>query len=116
MRQLKRAFTDNHNPLLDRLNIDSSYKIEGVVVSQNWIGYDNVHSPEVPVIRSEHLIAKINSTESLRSTMEWLQNREYLPKKGEHFTLVDEDPITIGNWTLKMHAIELSNSENFFPL
>lgn len=114
--QLKQAFTENYRSLLDKLNIDSSYKVEGVVVSQNWIGYVNVQSSEVPIIRSEHLIAKINSTESLRSTMEWLQNREYLPKKGEHFTLVEADPITIGNWALKMPAIELSSSENFFPL
>ena len=114
--QLKHAFADNHRPLLDKLNIDSSYRVEGIVVSQNWIGYANVQSPEVPVIRVEHLIAKINSTESLLSTMEWLKNRHYLPKVGEHFKMVEGDPITIGNWTLKLHAIELLGRERFFPL
>lgn len=107
VRQLKQAFTDNYRPLLDKLNIDSSYKIEGVVVSQNWIGYANVQSPDVPVVRTEDLLAKINSTDSLRSTMDWLKDREYLPKEGEHFKTVDEDSITIGNWTLKLHAIDL---------
>ena len=116
VQNLKQAFADNHRPLLDKLNIDSSYRIEGIVVSQNWIGYANVQSPEVPVIRAEHLIAKINSTESLQSTMEWLKDRHYLPKAGEHFKLVEGDPITIGNWTLKLHAIELPSRERFFPL
>ena len=116
VRQLKQAFADNHRSLLDKLKIDSSYKIEGVVVSQNWIGYANVQSPEVPVIRSEDLIDKINSTKSLRSTMEWLQNREYLPKEGQDFRLVDEESATIGNWTLKLHEIELLNSEKSYPL
>ena len=78
LQNLKQAFSENHRPLLDKLNIDSSYSIEGVVVSQNWIGYANVQSPEVPVIRTEHLIAKINSTESLLSTME-LVKRPSLP-------------------------------------
>lgn len=114
--QLKQAFVENHRPLLDKLNIDSSYRVEGVVVSQNWIGYANVQSPDVPVVRTEHLVAKINSTDSLRSTMDWLKDREYLPKEGEHFKMVDEDSITIGNWTLKLHAIDLLSRERFFPL
>ncbi len=114
--QLKQACVENHRCLLDKLNIDSCYRVEGVVVSQNWIGYANVQSPEVPVIRAEHLIAKINSTDSLRSTMDWLKNREYLPKEGEHFKMVDEDSITIGNWTLKLHGIDLLSRERFFPL
>ena len=115
-KQLKQAFTDNYRPFIDKLKIDSSYRVEGVVVSQNWIGYANVQSPEVPVIRSEHLIAKINSTESLLTTMDWLRARHYLPKVGVHFKLVDGDPITISNWTLKLHEIELPKDKNFFPL
>ena len=43
--KLKQAFMDNHKPLLEKLGIDSSYRLEGVVVSENWIGYGNVQSP-----------------------------------------------------------------------
>ena len=114
--QLKQAFADNHKPLLDKLNIDSSYRVEGVVVSQNWIGYANVQSPDVTVIRTEHLIAKINSTESLSSTIDWLKDRHYLPKVGVHFKLVEGETIKIGNWSLKLHEIELPSRETFFPL
>ena len=114
--KLKRAFTDNYSPLLDKLQIDSSYHFEGVVVSQNWIGYANVQSPKVPVIRADHLIEKLKVTENLQSTMEWLKDREYLPKEGKHFKMVDGDPLTIGNWSLKSPEIELLVRDTFFPL
>ena len=110
--KLKQAFADNHRPLLDKLNIDSNYRLEGVVVSQNWIGYANAQSPEAPVIRADHLIAKLKTAESLQSTIEWLKDRKYLPKEGEHFKIVDGDPLTIGNWCLKSPEIELLGDEN----
>lgn len=116
IQNLKQAFADNSRPLLDKLNIDSSYRVEGVVVSQNWIGYANVQSPDVPVVRTEDLVRKMNSTDNLQTTMDWLKNREYLPKEGKHFKMVDEDSITIGNWTLKLHAIDLLSHERSFPL
>ena len=59
--KLKQAFAENHKPLLEKLNIDSSYSLEGAVVSENWIGYGNVQSPEVPVIRANHLRKKIRN-------------------------------------------------------
>ena len=105
--KLKQAFEDNYRPLLDKLNIDSSYRFEGVVVSQNWIGYANVQSTEIPVIRANHLIKKLKSTESLQSNIEWLKDREYLPKEGTHFKIVYGDTIAIGNWSLKSPEIEL---------
>ena len=113
--QLKRAFANNHEPLLEKLQIDSNYRLEGTVVSDNWIGYANVQSPEIPVIRSEHLIAKLRATKSLESVMEWLKGRKYLPQEGKHFK-VDKTPITIGNWTMQSPEIELLIEDAFFPL
>ena len=110
VQKLKQAFEDNHRPLLDKLNIDSSYRFEGVVVSQNWIGYANAQSTEIPVIRANHLIKKLKSTEDLQSNIEWLKDREYLPKEGTHFEVVDGETITIGNWILKSPEIELQQS------
>ena len=113
--KLKQAFAENHKPLLEKLNIDSSYSLEGAVVSENWIGYGNVQSPEVPVIRANHLRKKLETTDSLRSTMEWLKDREYLPKEGEHFT-VHRPTTTIGNWTIKWYGIKSLTENAFFPL
>ena len=113
--KLKQAFSDNYEPLLERLNIDSSYRLEGAVVSENWIGYGNVQSPDVPVIRANHLITKLNVTDSLQSTMGWLKDRKHLPKEGEHFIVCR--PITrIGNWHLKWYGIQDLCRSVFFPL
>ena len=113
--KLKRAFAANHEPLLNKLNIDSSYKLEGIVVSENWIGYGNVQSPEVPVIRTNHLIAKLKTTDSLQSTMQWLKDRTYLPNEGEHFR-VQTCTTTIGNWYLEWPGIQSLIQNAFFPL
>ena len=113
--KMKQAFMDNHKPLLEKLGIDSSYRLEGVVVSENWIGYGNVQSPDVPVIRASHLIAKLKATDTLLSTMDWLKGREYLPKEGEHFK-VHRPVTTIGNWNLKWCGIEPLIKDAFFPL
>ena len=112
--KFKQAFANSQRQLLDKLRIDSSYLLEGIVVSQNWIGYANVQSSEVPVIQSDHLIMKLKETETLRSTIEWLKDRKYLPKEGEHFKKIDGDTFTIGNWNLKLHEIELLVQDAFF--
>ena len=113
--KIKQAFARNHKPLLDKLNIASSYRLEGIVASRNWIGYANVQNPEVPVILADHLIAKLKATESLRSTMDWLKNREYLPKEGKDFE-VREIPSTIGKWNLKWSTTRPLIENVFFPL
>ena len=113
--KLKRAFANKHKPLLEKLKIDSSYRLEGIVVSDNWIGYANVQSPEIPVIRSDHLIEKLKATENLKSAMEWLKDRKYLPKEGEHFK-VHRPTTRIGNWSLKWYGIQPLISDAFFPL
>ena len=113
--KLKQAFVENHKPLLEKLNIDTSHRLEGAVVSENWIGYGNVQSPEVPVIRANHLMAKLKATESLQSTMDWLKDRRYLPKEGDHY-LVSRPVTKIGDWNLKWYGIQDLCSHVFFPL
>ena len=113
--KFKQAFAANHKPLLEKLNIDSSYRLEGIVVSENWIGDANVQNPEVPVIRANHLIEKLKVTESLRSTMDWLKNREYLPKEGKDFE-VHEITSTIGKWSVKWSTTRPLIEDEFFPL
>ena len=113
--ELKRAFTNNSEPLLNKLKIDSSYRIEGVVVSENWIGDARVQSAEIPVIQSDHLIEKLNTVSTLQSAIEWLKARKYLPAEGEHFS-VGEDTIEIGRWTLNAPTVDILAREPFFPL
>ena len=115
MIRLKQAFANNHLPLLNKLKIDFSYRLEGVVVSENWIGYADVQSPEVPVIQSDHLIAKLRTAQNLESAIEWLKARKYLPKEGVHFK-VDRELVTIGDWTLNAPIVDLLANEPFFPL
>ena len=113
--KLKQAFSENHKPLLERLNIDSSYSFEGVVVSENWIGHAEVQNPKIPIIRADHLLAKLKATESLQSTMEWLKDRKYLPKEGEHFKIHRFIP-RIGKYHLKWYGIKPLIKDAFFPL
>ena len=115
MLELKQAFADNHKFLLQKLNIDPCYTLEGVVVSENWIGNAEVQSPEVPVIRTDHLIARLKTTDNLQSTMEWLRDRKYLPKEGEHFKIV-RPTYTIGKWYLKWYRLKSLSEDAFFPL
>ena len=113
--QLKRAFAESHKLLLEKLEIDSNYKLEGIVVSDNWIGHAKVQSPEIPVIQINHLTAKLKAAESLRSAMDWLKDRKYLPKVDQHFK-VHNSTATIGKWKLKWYEIEPLIKSTFFPL
>ena len=113
--QLKRAFAESHKLLLEKLEIDSNYKLEGIVVSDNWIGHAKVQSPEIPVIQINHLTAKLKAAESLRSAMDWLKDRKYLPKADQHFK-VHNSTATIGKWKLKWYEIEAVIKSTFFPL
>ena len=113
--KLQRAFANNHQALLARLQIDSSYGLMGTVVSENWVGQTKVKPLEIPVIRSDHLIGKLNATERLQSTMEWLVLRNFLPRKGKHFE-THKHTATIGNWHLKSYVIQPLDSNPFFPL
>lgn len=113
--KFKQAFVDNHEPMLTKLGIDSSYKFDGIVVSENWIGHAHIQSPEVPVIRANHLIEKLKITNSLQSTMEWLRDKKYLPKEGEHFK-IHRFTARIGKWHLKWYGIKPLIKGAFFPL
>lgn len=115
IKKLKTEFSGKNELLLKKLRIDSNYTLGGAVVSQNWIGYADVQSPEAPVIQLNHLIAKLKGGNGLKSTIEWLKNREYLPKLYEDFT-IGETSIKVGDWILKSPVIVRDESEPFFPL
>jgi len=113
--QLMKAFTNGNKWLLERLDVDSSYEVLGVVVSANSIGHSSVQSPRMPVIWEDHLIAKLEATPSLRAVMEWLNKRRYLPAEGEHFE-VGRITATVGRWGLEWYGVKPLISEAFMPL
>ena len=112
--KLKRAFANNHELLLEKLEIDSSYSLEGAVVSENWIGNADVQCSEIPVIQADHLIEKLKVSASLEVVMDWLRTRKYLPKEEEDFK-VHITTHTIGDWSLKWYKIQ-PLSDGTFPL
>lgn len=84
--KIKNAFINCNKKLVrELLDIEPSYELLTIVVSKNWIGHFDVQDPEVPIIRSDHLISKMELLKSLRETISWLIARDYLPKKGKDF-------------------------------
>jgi len=97
-------------PLFTCLNIDESYQITCAVVSENSIGPVWIQCDDVPVIRASHFMSRLRTTKTLRSVMNWLVARDYLPQEGRDFETVEVD-ITIGEWTLAWHGIKVLGEE-----
>jgi hypothetical protein len=104
--KLSNEINNNPNIFFDKLKIDQSYILYYAVVSDNSIGIQNVQNANIPVIQEDHLIKNINSTKSLRKTIDWLSNRNYLPIEGTHYNVV-EIASKIGRWTIKWHGLEI---------
>jgi hypothetical protein len=112
---LKRAFEDNHHPLLGKLRIDATYALYLVLASENWIGHSNAQHPEVSIIKTAHIIGKLEASRDLRETGEWLQHREYLPINTAQYEVI-ETKSTINNWTINWYGIKPLVTNEFFPL
>src|SRR5690606_14532052 len=63
------------------LGIDSSYAFLAAVASQNWIGHAEAQDAGIPIIKVWHLLHRIRDA-GLRDAMQWLSNRDYIPKEG----------------------------------
>jgi hypothetical protein len=77
-----------------------------IVVSKNWIGHFDVQNAEVPIIKSGHLMRKLESSKSLDETISWLKKREYLPIRGKNFDIGYVN-IELGGWKSKWYGIKL---------
>ena len=113
--KIKKSFIEQNKFLFEMLNIDKSYEIGFAIVSENWIGLDNIQHPEAPIILERHLISKIKETKTLKGVIEWLQKRSYLPEEGVHFKIVNMNS-SIGKWLGNWYGIEPLISEDFYPL
>ncbi|MBY5281711.1 hypothetical protein, partial [Anabaena sp. PCC 7938] len=90
------------------LHIEPDYELMTIVVSKNWIGHFDVQNSEVPIIKSGHLMRKLESSKSLDETISWLKKREYLPKKGKDFD-IGYINIELGGWKSKWYGIKLNS-------
>ncbi len=87
-----------------KLKIDKEYKIGWCVGSENSIGLNKVQSKTIPVIRINHLLAKIKKVKSLNDIMKWLENKEYLPIDGIDYRVIPLES-SVGSWKLEWHGI-----------
>jgi hypothetical protein len=103
--KIKNAYKNSSKKLVKEvLDIETDYDFFAIVVSKNWIGHFDVQHPDVPIIKSEHLIKKMEATRSLRDTISWLITRAYLPKEGKDFNIGYID-IELGDWQSKRFCI-----------
>ncbi len=89
----------------DILDIDSNYSFMSAVASQNWIGHFDAQDPEIPIVKLWHLLHTIKNHGSLRSAMEWLSNRNYMPTEGADFEIVPIQ-ISCGKWNCEWYGIK----------
>lgn len=87
------------------LDIDRSYSFMTAVASVSWIGYSDAQDPDIPIIKVWNLLHRIKDSGSLRSAMECLSTRDYIPKEGVDFTIVPVE-ISCGDWTCEWYGIK----------
>jgi hypothetical protein len=91
--------------LSDILQIDSSYRFAVAVASVNWIGHADAQDSDVPIVKVWHLMRRISDTRSLEGVLDWLANREYLPREGSDFEIQPVD-IQCGKWSCEWYVIK----------
>lgn len=105
-RLILRKFQNNDKCLLnDVLNIDKSYRFVVAVGSMNWIGHYDVQSDEIPIIKVGHFLEKLKASRNLSTTIDWLVNREYLPKESVDFEILSM-PLELGKWKSSWYGIK----------
>ena len=103
--KLAELFANQDDLLLRLLDIDSSYEFQSMVGSVNFIGSHYVQDSRVPITKLWHVAAQVRADANLAKTLNWLRQREYLPKKDIDYKIT-EVPITSGNWRSRWYGIE----------
>lgn len=104
--KLMAKFEENNEELLDNLlHIDREYTFKVAVGSRNWIGYFDVQNPLVPIIKIRHFIDELKHRKNLKSTVKWLEEREYLPKNLVDYEIIDM-PLELGSWKSSWYGIK----------
>lgn len=113
--KIKSVIDTNSQILLEKLGIDATYEFAFVVVSKNWIGFNNVQNAAIPIINQLHLTEKISQDKMLADTINWLKNRQYLPIEDVHYS-IENVSVTIDGWALTWYGIKPLVADRFFPL
>lgn len=91
-------------PMMSALHIDEEYQICWAVASETTIGPGFVQSDDVPIIKIDHLLARLEQNLGLVDCCLWLEHRHYLPVEGIHYREVEIE-VEIAGWTLEWYAI-----------
>ncbi|WP_338692206.1 MULTISPECIES: hypothetical protein [Bradyrhizobium] len=100
-----------HDPRLEQLfRIDASYDFLSAVGSVNWIGMGDVQDPAIPIVKVWHLMGELKE-KGLPFIMDWLRQRDYLPKVGQDFSVASL-PIKVGDWSADWYGIMAPDPES----
>lgn len=102
MRKFERKDEDLLNNLL---KIDQEYIFKVAVGSRNWIGHFDVQNPIVPIIKIRHFTDELKQRKNLKSTVKWLEERQYLPKNMVDYEIIDI-PLELGGWNSSWYGIK----------
>jgi hypothetical protein len=109
---LKQAVLTNPRPFHQALCIDSSYRVEFAVVSENSIGLPSIQLPEVPVVQENHLVRTLVHRAHLAPILDWLAGRDFLPTSGVHFEAVEEES-QVGEWRVRWPCVRILAKEPY---
>lgn len=101
--------------LRDKLGIGPDYLIHGAVMSETWVGNTTPATAAIPVIRTRHSEAVLESSIDLRSVIAWLSERRYLPQEGIDYEMVITKHEVAG-YTLEWFGLRPLHTEMFMPL
>ncbi len=102
--KITKAFKDADTRLLSLLEVDHSYDFLAMVGSVNFIGRARVQHSDVPITKLWHLAAELRRRDSLGDVMDWLRNRQYLPKKDSDYK-INTIKIACGKWKARWYGI-----------
>jgi len=107
--KITELFESQDKKLFSVLKIDESYNFQAIVGSENFIGRDYIQDENVPVLKVWHLISHLANGD-LKKTVDWLRNREYLPKEDQDFE-VRKMPISVGKWRAEWYGLRPVESQ-----
>ena len=103
----------NNPALFSRLlNIDDTYTLMFLVLSTNYIGQGVNQCPNIPVLKVEHFIRKLNTENSFSSILNWLIIRDYLPIEGKDYKIVQVTS-QIADWKVSWYGLQAIRGDKF---
>jgi hypothetical protein len=112
---LKKTVEGEDSSLLNELKIDTSYSVGYAVISANSIGDAGEQHSDIAVLREDHMIEVLSSSDSLLEITSWLSRRLYLPIEGTHYEVITTSA-QVGRWETTWYGIRPLIEDEFKPL